>query len=499
MYISGLKQRKQPSLSSILFVPPSFHWFNTFQPGAFTSKMYSAGTAAIILMAFLQFLTVPAAPLVRPRAAQSASLATLPSPYFSPYYLYFGNPNTVNLSVAFAWLHMKAATIAFASAPKGKCELTADLNSLVGDTQDYIAKGGVLTLGFGGNLADPTVPRQHVQQACTDVTSLSNLIISAMSTFNTHNIEFDIEDDDLLTDTASATRLAQALIQVKNKYSDTYITYTLGANPSGLPPMKEAYVQATQSAGFEMDVLMLMTMNMGGTDIVKDSQTAVLGGAAQLEKIYSLSSGEGIKKMGMLPSIGVDNYNGLLDLQGATTLGQFVKSQGMSSMSCWSFNRDFPGTPSGGQSLDVSSSPDQHYIGQFFLAVTGALNGGFDTQSASKHPSNAAGLPGDKQAALNVSSIAVPPPSTTTPGQKASLPSPTARSSLNSSNLVIPPSSNSTTEQSGASPTASPDAFSMVTPASSNSTGEHSSPPSPTTSPDVFSNSTSEPSTTTAR
>ncbi|KAF8511086.1 hypothetical protein JB92DRAFT_2936123 [Gautieria morchelliformis] len=412
--------------------------------------MYFAKTTAITLTAFLQFLTVSAAPLVLPRAVQSASITSLSSPHFSPYYLYFGNPATSTLADAFTSLSVRAATIAFASAPKGKCEPTADLDSLVDDSQDFITKGGVLTLSFGGNLQDPTVPRQHVQQACTDVPSLFNLLIFVMEAFNTHNIEFDIEDNDLLSDTASATRLAQALLQVKKAFPDTYITYTLGANPSGMPPQQQAYVQAAQSAGFAMDQVMLMTMNMGGTDIVKDAQTAVLGGAAQLEKIYSLPSGAGIKKMGMLPSIGVDNDNQVLDLAGATTLGQFVKSQGMSSMSYWSFNRDFPGTPSGGQSLDVSSSPDQTTPGQFFTTIGNAM-----INEQGPAPEAAAAIkevaqPGSKEVAQpgsnpssppSSSSISVPPPSTATPGQKSSLPSPTA---------VISPSSNSTSEQSTA-------------------------------------------------
>jgi hypothetical protein len=221
-----------------------------------------------------------------------------------------------------------------------------------------------------------------------------------------------------------------------------------------MPPQQQAYVQAAQSVGFAMDAVTLMTMNMGGTDPVKDSQTAVLGGAAQLEKIYSLPSGAGIKKMGMLPSIGVDNDKQVIDLKGITTRGshrshhshhalifsehpvaQFVSAQGMSSISYWSFNRDFPGNdPSGAQSLNFASSPDQTSPAQFFTTISGALNNVNTAQSAPAVSSNvppvaAAGVQGVPNPASppSSSSIVVPPPSNSHPGQKPSLPSPTAR------------------------------------------------------------------------
>jgi hypothetical protein len=88
-----------------------------------------------------------------------------------------------------------------------------------------------------------------------------------------------------------------------------------------MPSQQNAYVQAAKDNGLSIDALTLMMMNMGGTDNVKDSQTAVTGAAGQLEKIYGLQSGEGIKKMGMLPAIGVDNHGKIIDLTGITTRG----------------------------------------------------------------------------------------------------------------------------------------------------------------------------------
>lgn len=55
----------------------------------------------------------------------SPSFRSLKKPIFSPYYVYFGNAKTKTLVAAFDDLDMKAATIGFVSAPKGKVVIPA--------------------------------------------------------------------------------------------------------------------------------------------------------------------------------------------------------------------------------------------------------------------------------------------------------------------------------------------------------------------------------------
>lgn len=93
----------------------------------------------------------------------------------------------------------------------------------------------------------------------------------------------------------------------------------MGTTATGMPPQQQAYLQAAKNSGVTVDALTLMTMNMGGKDNVKDAQTAITNGAQQLAKIYSLKTGDAIKKMGMLPAIGVDNNGVIINLAGATT------------------------------------------------------------------------------------------------------------------------------------------------------------------------------------
>jgi chitinase len=287
---------------------------------------------------------------------------------------------------------MKAATVAFVSAPTGSCSLSPDLNNLVTDANNFVNKGGVLTLAFGGNLSNQGANRQHIQEACTDVPTLQALIQSAMDQFQTRNIEFDIEDNTLLFDTAAATRLAQALAGIKKANPTTHITYTLSTRATEIGPQDLAQVQAAQDAGVPIDTMMVMTMDMGVTDNVAASQTAVNGAAAQLAQVQGISTADALKKMGMLPAIGADDQGVVIDLAGATTrksmfllsetdhrlmtlsVSNFAKTQGLALVSYWSFNRDFPGAVgASSQSLSESGSPDQTSASQFFKTFQSAL------------------------------------------------------------------------------------------------------------------------------
>jgi len=367
--------------------------------------------ATILFVSAISFAgSVSTAPITA--TTVSRSFASLSKPVYAPYYVYFGNTATPKMADAFDSLGMQAVTVGFASAPQGECNLTTDLDILQPDAVNFVNKGGALSLSFGGNLQNPTVPRQHVQQACTDVSSLAALIQDGMTKFQTNNVEFDIEDASLLSDTASATRLGQALVEVKKAIPNTYVTYTMGTGTTGMPAAQQVYLQAAQDAGLTVDALTLMTMDMGGTDIVADAQAAVSAGAQQVASILGISAADAIKKMGMLPAIGVDDQQQVLNLTGATTLGNFAKANALATLSYWNFNRDFPGGDVTAQSLDSSSSPDQTNPMQFFTTFQQALEG---------TPSAATALVTQIQAAGTVDTSTIPQPA-----QKAALPVPAA-------------------------------------------------------------------------
>jgi hypothetical protein len=173
-----------------------------------------------------------------------------------------------------------------------------------------------------------------------------------------------------------------------------------------------------------------MTMNMGGTDNVADAQTAVSGGAQQVADVFGISTEDATKRMGMLPSIGVDNNGVVIDLTGATirelrfflcavhfidrvfilSVGNFAKESSLATLSYWNFNRDFPGGDTTTQSLDSSSSPDQTNPSEFFTTFQKALAGEAPLAAAGAQKSVEAGTVD----ALTISQ----------PGQKAALPEP---------------------------------------------------------------------------
>ncbi|KAF7368269.1 Chitinase [Mycena venus] len=373
--------------------------------------------ATTLFVSAISFVgSASAAPINARATTTSPSFADLPKPVYAPYYVYFGNPSTPKMADAFDSLGMKAVTVGFASAPKGECNLTTDLDILQPDVVNFVNKGGAVSLSFGGNLQDQTVPRQHVQQACTDVPSLASLIQESMANFQTNNVEFDIEDNSLLSDTDSATRLGQALVMVKQAVPNTYVTYTMGTGASGMPDQQQAYLRAAKDAGLIVDAVTLMTMNMGGADNVADAQTAVAGGAQQVANIFEISTDDATKKMGMLPSIGVDNIGRVVNLTGAATLGNFAKESNLATLSYWNFNRDFPGGDATTQSLDSSSSPDQTNPSEFFTTFQNALGGAAPPAAAAALKSVA-----QIQAAGTADASTIPQPA-----QKAALPEPAA-------------------------------------------------------------------------
>ncbi|KAJ6568922.1 hypothetical protein B0H19DRAFT_1256616 [Mycena capillaripes] len=296
-----------------------------------------------------------AAPINARATATSPSFASLSKPVYAPYYVYFGSPSTPKMADAFDSLGMRAVTVGFASAPKGECALTTDLDILQLDAVNFVNKGGA--------------------QACTDAPSLAKLIQDSMTKFQTNNVEFDIEDNSLLSDTGSAKRLAQALVTVKKAVPNTYVTYTMGTGTQRMPAEQQAYLQAAKDAGLAVDAVTLMTMNMGGTDNVADAQTAVAGGAQQVAEVFGISTADATKKMGMLPSIGVDNNGVVIDLTGATTREFKFFESSLATLSYWNFNRDFPGGDPTTQSLDSSSSSDQRNPSEFFTTFQKALAG----------------------------------------------------------------------------------------------------------------------------
>lgn len=93
----------------------------------------------------------------------------------------------------------------------------------------------------------------------------------------------------------------------------------VGTTVHGMPGQQIDYVQTAKDNQLTIDSLILMTMNMGGTDGVKDTQTAIAGGISQLASIYGTTTDEATKKLGMLPAIGVDNSLLMVDLSGITT------------------------------------------------------------------------------------------------------------------------------------------------------------------------------------
>jgi chitinase len=218
------------------------------------------------------------------------------------------------------------------------------MGDLADQAREFIAKGGIINLSFGGAIDqfDPT--QDHVQRACTNTNQLADLIYSTLQKFGTHNVEFDIEGDYLMNDGAARKRLAQAVANVKQRIPDLHVTYTLATDTDGLPDTGLQQVEALRDAGVKLDVLSLMTMDMTENHVLDGSISAVKAGAKQLENVYGLPAGSGISHMGVIPMPGKDDQGALFSVSDASQLAEFARDTGIAYVSYWAFNRDLAGT-----------------------------------------------------------------------------------------------------------------------------------------------------------
>ena len=92
-------------------------------PDSIHSPYMQSVTSAVLLLTSIH--VVGAAHLAPRATSQSPSFASLSKPVYAPYYVYFGNLKVAKLADAFNSLGMKAVTIGFASAPKGKVRVSS--------------------------------------------------------------------------------------------------------------------------------------------------------------------------------------------------------------------------------------------------------------------------------------------------------------------------------------------------------------------------------------
>ncbi|RKT98811.1 chitinase [Burkholderia sp. Nafp2/4-1b] len=219
------------------------------------------------------------------------------------------------------------------------------LTSLSASIASYRAKGGEVSVSFGGANGTP------LMQACTTVSSLKTAYQTVIDTYGLGHIDFDIEGS-AQQDTTSVARNFQAVAQLQSAYAakgkPLHVTLTLPAMPTGLTQDGLNIVDAAIANKTVFDAVNLMAMDYGPANL--DMGAAAINAAqalySQLDTAFK-SAGQTKTSAQLWQMVGVTPMIGVNDVQGETftlanaqsTLNAAVNN-GDGFIGNWSIGRD---------------------------------------------------------------------------------------------------------------------------------------------------------------
>jgi len=237
---------------------------------------------------------------------------------------------------------LSEVTIAFVLS-NGGCNTTQDVEQNMSDVQAFVAAGGHLKASFGG--ADGT----YVESQCSSASALASAIEDFVTATGITDLDFDIEQDPVLTDTVNKMR-GQALAMVQAS-KGIKVAFTLAANPSpggGLTSQGQSVVSNALAAGVVISHVNFMTMDYGdsygGSPLAPVVEGSLNDGHTQLMSLAKIDAQAAWSMVGVIPMIGKNDDSEVFSLDDAKTITQFAMTNHIGLVSFWSIDRDQPGS-----------------------------------------------------------------------------------------------------------------------------------------------------------
>jgi hypothetical protein len=233
-------------------------------------------------------------------------------------------------------------TIAFVLSGGG-CAADQGIEQNLADVKAFVAAGGHVKASFGG--ADGT----YVESQCSDAASLATALGDFVDATGITDLDFDIEQDPVLTDAVNELR-AQALKTVQAS-KHIQIAFTLAANPhssgspGGLTTQGVSVVSHAIAAGVVVSHVNLMTMDYGdsygGQALAPVAIGSLTDANAQLMSIVpGLTQDAAWQMLGVIPMIGKNDDSEVFSLADAKSLAAFAIQNHLGLVSFWSIDRD---------------------------------------------------------------------------------------------------------------------------------------------------------------
>ncbi len=238
--------------------------------------------------------------------------------------------------------HVNAVTLAFVLSGGG-CTADQGIEQNLSDVKAFIAAGGHVKASFGG--ADGT----YVESQCSDAASLAKALGDFVDATGITDLDFDIEQDPVLTDAVNQMR-GDALAQVQ-KAKGIQVAFTLAANPhtsgspGGLTSQGQSVVSHAVSAGVKVSHVNLMTMDYGdsygGMPLAPVAIGSLTDAATQLMGIVpGLTQAQAWRMIGVIPMIGKNDDSEVFSLDDAQKVADFAIQNRLGLVSFWSMDRD---------------------------------------------------------------------------------------------------------------------------------------------------------------
>jgi chitinase len=268
--------------------------------------------------------------------------------------------------------NLNEVTIAFVLSGGG-CSADQGIEQNLSDVQAFVAAGGHVKASFGG--ADGT----YVESGCSDAASWASAIEAFVDATGITDLDFDIEQDPVLTDAVNAMRgQALALVQASRHVK---VAFTLGANPhtngspGGLTTQGLSVVTHAVSAGVVISHVNLMTMDygdsFGGQPIAPVAIGSLTDAQAQLlSAIPGLTPDQAWSMLGVIPMIGKNDDAEVFSVDDAKAVAAFAVQNRLGLVSFWSIDRDQV-CPQGANYNSCSTvDPTNFAFDQVFQTVT---------------------------------------------------------------------------------------------------------------------------------
>jgi len=232
---------------------------------------------------------------------------------------------------------LKQVTLAFVLSG-GTCKASGGMAQHLSDIKAFIAAGGHVKASFGG--ASGT----YVETGCADAGSLAKAIGDFVDATGITDLDFDIEQNTWLTDSANDMR-GKALKIVQDA-KNIRVAFTLEAVPTtGLTDRGRSVVSHAVAAGARVAHVNLMTMDYGdsygGKPLAPVAIGSLNGAHSQLMNMISgLTSQQAWAMVGVIPMIGKNDDAEVFSLDDAKTVAQFAIDNKIGLVSFWSIDRD---------------------------------------------------------------------------------------------------------------------------------------------------------------